>query len=197
MVLLKITVILPIKNVRGDYLANEGKSLEKHIEQSCKDLSIFYFRVRDVNPMALKPKFKTPQNKYDCLLHYNKNLFPIEMKSTKAKSISMDESMIKAHQIKSLKEATEFDNVIPGFILNFREPTNRAFFVHIDDFITYKNIAENQLDSTYNNKINKSSIPIGICEEIGVEIQNVKKQVNYRYYINKLLDELIAKYGGE
>jgi penicillin-binding protein-related factor A (putative recombinase) len=174
---------------------NEGKILEQSIEQSCSDQSIYFFRVRDVNPMALKPGFKVPQNKFDCLIFHKGHLFPTELKSTKAANISMKESMIKAHQIKSLKEATIYENVIPGFIFNFREPANRAFFIHIDDFITYQNIAENQLEHTYKSKINKSSIPIGICEEIGIEITNMKKQVNYRYYLNRMIDELIVRFG--
>jgi penicillin-binding protein-related factor A (putative recombinase) len=177
-------------------LSKEGKQFEKDVEQSSKDQSIFYFRVRDVNlPPDVRMRVKLPQNKYDCLLYYKGCLLPVEMKSTKDKNISMKEHMIKAHQIKSLKEATTYENVIPGFILNFREPTNRAFFIHIDDFITYQNIAENKLEHTYKSKINKSSIPIGICEEIGIEITNVKKQVNYRYYLNKMIDELIVRFG--
>lgn len=175
-------------------MAGEGKKLESSIEQCCSEQHVFYFRVRDVDPTAIKKGKSVPKNKFDAILFYKQNLFPIEMKSTKQKSISFDEKIIKSYQIKSLLEATEFDDVIPGFIFNFREPDNKAFFIHIKDFVAYKNIAENQLEHTYKSKINKSSIPIGICEEIGIEIHNVKKQVNYRYYINKLLDELIQKY---
>lgn len=176
------------------YIAGEGKNFESSLELSCKQQMVFYFRVRDVNPTAIKKGQSVPKNKFDALLFYKQRLFLIEMKSTKQKSFSFSESIIKSFQIKSLMEATKYDNVIPGFIFNFREPDNRAFFVHINDFITYKNIAENQLEHTYKSKINKSSIPLSICEEIGIEITNVKKKVNYRYYVNKLLDELISKY---
>jgi penicillin-binding protein-related factor A (putative recombinase) len=116
------------------------------------------------------------------------------MKSTKSKSISFSESIIKQHQIDNLLEASKFTGVISGFLFNFREPDNEAYFVDIHSFINYKNIAENQLEHTYQNKINKSSIPIGICREIGIEVHNVKKKVKYRYYLNKLFDELIEKY---
>lgn len=173
----------------------EGKQFEADLESSCNDQRIFYFRVRDVNPMALKKSFGIPKNKYDCLMYYKNYLFPMEMKSVNAKSIGLKENMIKAHQIKSLKEATKYDGVIAGFIFNFRKDENRAFFVHIDDFIKYKKCAEEGVcDITYKNKVNKSSIPIGICEEIGIEIKNSLKQKYYRYYINNLLDELINKY---
>lgn len=175
-------------------MSKEGKIFESSVEISAAEQSIFYFRVRDVNPMAIKPKFKLPQNKYDCLLYYKDHLFPIEMKSTKSKSISFSESIIKQHQIDNLLEASKYDGVISGFLFNFREPDNVAYFVDIHSFIKYKNIAENQLEHTYQNKINKSSIPIGIVREIGIELHNVKKVKKYRYYLNKLFDQLIQKY---
>jgi penicillin-binding protein-related factor A (putative recombinase) len=175
-------------------LSKEGKEFEQSIEQSCNEQNIFYFRVRDVNPMALKPKFKLPQNKYDSLMYYNDYLFTIEMKSTKSKSISFSESIIKQHQIDNLLESSKFDGVISGFLFNFREPDNKSYFVHINEFVKYKHIAENQLEHTYKSKINKSSIPIGICQEIGIELRNVKKVKKYRYYLKMLFDELIKKY---
>lgn len=173
---------------------NKGKEFENAIEVSCKEQKVFYFRVRDVNPMALKANFTVPKNKFDSLIYYKSFLFPIEFKSTKDNKFSFSESIIKKHQIESLKEAATYDGVIAGFLFNFREPENKVFFVHIDDFITYKNIAENKLDHTYKSRVNKSSIPIGICEEIGIEVTSVKKRTKYRYYINKLLNELINKY---
>jgi penicillin-binding protein-related factor A (putative recombinase) len=174
-----------------------GKSFETDIETSCSDQNIFYFRVRDVNlPPDVRMRVKIPQNRYDCILYHKGYLFPIEQKSTKDKSISFSESMIKAHQIKNLTDATKFSGVIPGFLFNFRLLNeNKCYFIHIDDFNTYKNIAENQFEHTYKSKINKSSIPIGICEEIGIEITNVKKKVNHRYYLNKMIDELIDRFG--
>ena len=36
---------------------------------------------------------------------------------------------------------------------------------------------------TYKNKVNKASIPIAICEEIGTEVRSMKKKVNYTYYL--------------
>lgn len=175
-------------------MTSEGKVFEQSIEESSKEQNIFYFRVRDVNPMAIKPNFKLPQNKFDSLLYYNDHLFTIEMKSTKGKSFSFSESIIKQHQIDSLLEASKFDGVISGFLFNFRIEGNPTYFVDINDFIKYKHIAENQLEHTYQNKINKSSIPLTICQEIGIELRNVKKVKKYRYYLKMLFDELIEKF---
>lgn len=179
-------------------MTKQGKEFEAAVETSCAEQGIFYFRVRDVNlPPDVRMRVKLPQNRYDCLVYYKDHLFPLELKSTQGKSISFSESIIKQHQIDNLKQATEYEGVIPGFLFNFREVEgNKTYFVHIDDFLIYKNIAENQLEHTYKNKVNKSSIPVAICEEIGVPVVNVKKVRKYRYYVNKLLDSLIIKTKG-
>ncbi|MGX9951558.1 hypothetical protein ACS9SB_0016175 [Bacillus subtilis] len=172
---------------------NQGKVFEANIEKSAADQKLFFYRIKDVNPMFLKRGAAVSKNKYDCFLFFKGYLFPFELKSTKNKSISFSEKIIKPQQIKYLKEATQYPNIIPGFLFQFREPVNKVYFVHIDDFLTYKNIAEKQLEHTYKNKVNKSSIPITICEEIGTEVRWMKKKVNYTYYLNKLCGELIKK----
>lgn len=174
---------------------NVGKLLESDIETSCQEQSIFYFRVRDVFiPPDLRNRIRTPTNKYDALIFRKPYLFPMELKSTKQKSISFSESIIKSHQITNLVEANKSEGVIAGFLMNFRNENNDTYFIPIDKFVEYKNIAENGLDHNYKSRVNKSSIPIGICEEIGVKLHSVKKKVKYRYFVNKLLDELIEKY---
>ena len=177
-------------------MANEGKQFEQSVETSCSEQGLFYFRVRDVNPMAIKKGQSVPKNKYDAIIYRKNYLFPVELKSTKSTRISMSESMIKAYQIKSLKEAATYEGVIAGFLFNYRLPENRVFFIHIDEFLKYQNIAENQIkDHEYISKVNKASVPIGICEEIGVEVKCLKKVKHYRFFINALIDELIEKYG--
>jgi len=172
---------------------NQGKVFEANIEKSAADQKLFFYRIKDVNPMFLKRGAAVSKNKYDCFLFFKGYLFPFELKSTKSKSISFSEKIIKPQQIKYLREATQYPNIIPGFLFQFREPENKVYFVHINDFLTYKNIAEKQLKHTYKNKVNKASIPIAICEEIGTEVRSMKKKVNYTYYLNKLCGELIKK----
>ncbi|CAM2142768.1 Holliday junction resolvase RecU [Paraburkholderia tropica] len=172
---------------------NQGKVFEANIEKSAIDQKLFFYRIKDVNPMFLKRGAAVSKNKYDCFLFFKGYLFPLELKSTKDKSIAFREEIIKAQQIKHLKVATQYPNIIPGFLFQFREPENKVYFIHINDFLTYKNIAEKQLKHTYKNKVNKASIPIAICEEIGTEVRSMKKKVNYTYYLNKLCGELIKK----
>jgi penicillin-binding protein-related factor A (putative recombinase) len=173
---------------------NEGKAFEEDLKKSAEEQSVFFYRIKDVPPTLLKPRAKVSQNDFDSFIYKKPNLFPIELKSTKNKSVSFSESIIKAHQIQALKESADYEGLISGFVFNFREPDNKAYFVHINDFLEYKNVAENELDHTYKSKVNKSSIPIGICEELGIEIRCVKKRTRYRYSVKKLLDELIKKY---
>ncbi|MEH7760203.1 Holliday junction resolvase RecU [Bacillus pumilus] len=186
-------LIIKYKERIGSLSTNLGKIFEANIQQSAKDQGLFFYRIKDVNPMAIKRNFGISKNNYDCFLYAKGVLFPLELKSTKSKSISFSESMIKSQQIKHLEAAAKYEGVLPGFLFNFREPENRVFFVHIKDFLTYKNIAEKQLAHTYKSKVNKSSIPIGICEEIGTEVRWMKKKVNYTYYINKMCENLISR----
>ncbi len=174
-------------------MSKEGKVFEKNVEDSCKAQKIFYHRLRDImiHP-DLRMRIRVPKNRYDAILFDQGYLFPLEFKSTKQKSISLKEEIIKAHQIESLLEATEYEQTIPGFILNFRESENFTCFIHIKDFVAYKEMAEgNRTNITYKSKINKSSIPIDICKEIGIEILNAKKKTNYFYDVKKLINKLI------
>ncbi|WP_251035367.1 hypothetical protein [Paenibacillus sp. ISL-20] len=139
---------------------------------------------------------RVTKNDYDCILFGQESLFALELKSTKQKSVSFDEKIIKQHQIDKLNEASSFDRVISGFIFNFREPDNRVFFVHIKDFIDYKYIAQNQIkEHNYKNKVNKSSISLAICEEIGLEIKGFKKRVKWHYHMKDFITEAINTYG--
>ena len=122
------------------------------------------------------------------------HLFTLELKSTKEKRVSFSESVIKQHQIDKLLEASEYDNVISGFLFNFREPDNKVYFVPIQDFIKYQYIAQNEIkEHEYISRVNKSSIPIGICNEIGIEIKGFKKRVKWHYHMKEFITEAIGK----
>jgi penicillin-binding protein-related factor A (putative recombinase) len=174
-------------------LNSSGKKFEKDIENSCKSQKIFYHRIRDVFlNQSIRKDVRLPQNKYDSLIFNQGYLFPIEFKSTGQKSISFDPKIIKPHQITNLQEATQYEGVIAGFVFNFREANNFTCFIYIDDFIKIKNIAEGKISNhTYRSKINKSSIGIDICREVGIEILNAKKKVHYFYDMKKLIQKLI------
>jgi penicillin-binding protein-related factor A (putative recombinase) len=178
-------------------LAKDGRDFEAEIETSCKEQRLFYHRIKDVFiPPDLRTRIRVPKNKYDSMIFYKNTLFPIEFKSIKAKSINIkDPKIIKPHQIEGLLEANTYEGTIPGFIINFRSCDNQTFFIHIKDFVEYRDcVLDGKCNRNYTHKKNEVSLPIGIAQEIGTEISNVKKKTNYRYYINKLLDQLIEKY---
>jgi penicillin-binding protein-related factor A (putative recombinase) len=183
-----------LQDWRTDYIANEGKILEQRFKECSKAQNVYFYRIKDTPPTMLKRNARTSPNVFDCFIFSKGYLFPTELKSTKGKSFSFSNKIIKEHQIESLKEAAQYDYLIPGFIFNFREPEDRTYFVHINDFLLYKDIAENQKEHTYKSKINEASIPIGICEEIGVQVKSVKARTRYTYYINKMCDDLIKKH---
>ncbi len=172
-----------------------GDRFQEDIANSCEKLEIFNHRIKDVTPNMLKSNIRVSPNKFDYFAYYKYYLFPMELKTTAGKSFSFSEKIIKPHQIKYLTKADKYDGVTSGFIFNFREYDNQTFFVHIDDFNTYKNIAENKLEHNYESKVNEASIPLDICNEIGYPVQSFKKKVRYHYIMNKLFDELINKYG--
>jgi penicillin-binding protein-related factor A (putative recombinase) len=174
---------------------NVGKSFEEDLKNSASEQGVFFYRIKDVNPMFLKPNTRVSKNDFDSFIYKYPNLFPVELKSSGQRSISFDEKIIKQHQIDALKEAAEYDGLIAGFIFNFREYDNFTCFIHINDFLEIQELSQSQIsEHRFKSKLNKSSIGLDICKEVGIEIHNVKKKVKYRYYINKLLDELIQKY---
>lgn len=174
---------------------NEGKLFEEDLKRSAADQHTFFYRIKDVPAMMLKPNSKVGKNDYDSFIYKKPNLFPVELKSTKSKSFSFSDKIIKDHQIKALRDAVQYDGIIAGFIFNFREYDNYTAFVHINDFIEIKEMSQKQITKhRFKSKLNKSSIGLDIVKEVGHEIKNTKKVKRYRYYIKALLDELIEKY---
>lgn len=176
-------------------MANAGKVFEEDLKKSGIEQHTYFYRVKDVPTTMLKPNAKVSQNDFDSFVYKFPNLFPIELKSTSKRSISFDNKIIKKHQIQALKEAAEHKGIISGFIFNFREYDNFTVFVHIKDFLEIQHLSQSQIsEHRFKSKLNKSSIGLDICKEVGIELHNVKKSKRYRYYVNKLLDELIEKY---
>lgn len=180
---------------------NQGKAFEEQVEASCEKLEIFHQRIKDVyiphNVRELLGRYKmhlpTSKNKYDFYIFDSGHLFALELKSVNAKSISVtDPKIIKPHQVEELHKASQYDNVIAGFLFNFRATEdNEVYFVPINKYIEYCDIATNGKEHTYESKVNKSSIPVGICEEIGIKIESRKKQVSYHYHMKDFIEKAI------
>ncbi|MCA1021468.1 Holliday junction resolvase RecU [Halobacillus litoralis] len=167
-------------------IGNDGRKFEEDMVKSAKAQNLFSLRIKDVNvPPHLRMKVKISKNPYDFLLYNKPFLFPMELKSTKEKSFSYEGTnpKIKPHQIEALENDSKHDGVIAGFLLNFREPENLVYFLHINDFNLYRN-----------SNPKKKSIPIKSVQELGFELRGVKKRTRYTYLIKELLDKLIKIY---
>ena len=176
-------------------MANAGKEFESDLKNSADKQGIYFYRIKDIPQIMLKANARVSQNDFDSFIYKYPNLFPIELKSTGQKSISFNNKIIKKHQIQALKEASEFDGIIAGFIFNFREYDNFTCFIHINDFLEIQYLSQKQISKhRFKSKLNKSSIGLDICKEVGTELHSEKKSKRYRYDVNKLLDEIIQKY---
>lgn len=66
-----------------------------------------------------------------------------------------------------------------GFVLNFRNHSNRTFFVNISDFLKYT------------SKLNKKSINIeDVIKMNPIEIQSELLRTNYHYNIDEFLEKI-------
>lgn len=173
-----------------------GNEFEDSFEASCRKAKVFFSRNRDVYiPPDLRKRIKVPKNLYDYFMFSKKTLFPLELKSTKEMNLPFKN--IKSHQLEALEAASKYSDTISGILINFRHETNRCFFIHINDFLQYKKVAEGKSENRYKSKINKSSIPYLICEEIGIEVRNTKLKVNYTYGVKELIEDCLEKYGNK
>lgn len=170
---------------------NVGKVFEESIKQSIPK-HILIIRLND-SPQAFKQSNLTrftPKNPFDyvCFNTKTKTLFCLELKSTSNKYMGFEDihsdeeqnSMIHKHQILGLLKCSAYENVVAGFLFNFRLSENElTYFMEINDF-------KKMCDS-----INKKSFNIMDAVLYGAKkIQGNKKRT--RWYWN--LDEFFESY---
>lgn len=163
---------------------NDGKVFENSFKESVPN-DCYYLRLKDPassfgdqGNSALRFSVSNP---FDVLLFSNPNLFTLELKSTKGTAFSFKGKtpMIKKNQVEGLTHASEFENVIAGFIFNMREPTNRTYFLDIKSFNKF-------VESTEKSSINEKDI----LSAGAIEIKSRLKKVKYSYYINEFIERL-------
>lgn len=92
---------------------------------------------------------------------------------------------IQWHQIEGLTKASEYDNVIAGFLLNFRLDSGEQllYFLNIKDF------------NKFRKKSNKKSFNImDITLNGGIKINGEKLKVNYRWNLDEFLNTQSKNY---
>ena len=174
-------------------MKNAGKIFEEDFSKSAPDYC-FVHRLNDTAQSynnSNETKFAW-NNKCDFFIFdTNKRLFwTLELKSTKYLSFSCqlseeedDNKMIKFHQIKSLREMSKYNNILSGFILNFRNEDigeQETYFLHIKDF-------DRMMSDIGKKSFNKKDI----LKYNAVKIDGRKKRVRFSWNI----DNFLCSYG--
>ena len=131
-----------------------------------------------------KYSHKNPYD-YEAFDSLHRIQYCLELKSVAQKYMSFQtdkyddkNAIIKWHQIDGLTKASEFQNVVAGFLLNFRLDNEEQFlyFLNIKDF--------NKLRKS----INKKSLNImDVILHGGIKINGKKLKVNYRWDLDEFL----------
>ena len=105
-------------------------------------------------------------------------LYLLELKSTKGKSLSLNN--IRKNQVDDLMAASEYANIVAGFVVNFAD-VEETYFMEIK-LVNYW---------YYEQRQNEKSIPIKEFKEKCIEIQAKKLKVNYRYTFKDLVEDCV------
>ena len=168
---------------------NPGKQFELAVKQSVPDY-ILLIRLND-SPQAFKQSNLTrftPKNPFDylCFNTHTKTLFCLELKTTSNKymgfeNIYNDEeqnAMIHAHQTKGLLKCSKYENVVAGFLFNFRlQDTELTYFMEV-------NLFQKMCDS-----INKKSFNLIDLSLYGAKkIEGFKKRTRWNWNLEEFFD---------
>lgn len=109
------------------------------------------------------------------------HFFCLELKSVAGKSISFertknDKGEIHYHQIEYLKSCLNYRNIIPGLIIDFRG-TDNTWFLNIKEW-------DDLINSISKKSFNESDLT---SYSHPLLISKKKLQVNYRYDVNKFI----------
>lgn len=158
-------------------LMNYGKRFENNFKSSIPS-SVYLYRLKDGSSSwggNEKVRFQ-PKNVCDFIMYSYPFLFMLELKSTKSKSLPL--SNIKENQIKGLNEAVKYNGIISGLLIEFREP-EKVYFLDINTLIIFLNRSQ------------RKSIPISFLEKEGIEIETMKKKINYKFNVEKMIKDVI------
>ena len=136
---------------------------------------VFFYRFRDGTSAWGGDQTNTrfqQSNMCDCMMFDGNNLYLLELKSHKGKSLPL--TAIRKNQIEELAKASTYQNVISGLVIHFAD-VGQTFFVKIQDILNFINDAE------------RKSIPLIWCERFGIRINGELKKVNYKWHIDELL----------
>lgn len=165
-------------------MKNQGKVFENNFRLSIpKTPNVFYYRLKDTASSYYGGneflRFSQSNIADAFLLHTNNqfnitHLLILELKSHKGKSLPF--SAIRENQLKEMFIASEYRKVLP-FLIVFFSDIERCFALPIQKVVALK------------QEGTRKSIPLEYFEEQGTEIEVIKLRTNYRYNIEKFLEE--------
>lgn len=155
-------------------MTGTGKIFETYFRRSIPK-EVYFYRFKDGTSSwdGGKARFQV-KNIADCELFYNGKLFILELKSTKGKSLPYKN--IRQSQIDELSRASEYKDIICGFVIDFSE-LNECYFIKISQFNEYK------------NKASRNSLPIDYLRENAVKIGVELIRKHKRYAVSDILGE--------
>lgn len=177
---------------------NIGKRFEEDFKKSVPTSSLL-IRLQDPPQSFAKSENTKFSHKNPCdflLFDCEHRVFvPIELKTTKNKSISFDDiniedkqnGMIHKHQIIGLTGFSKYDNVVAGFLFNFRDEKSgleRCYFQNVKDF------------NAMVQKINKKSFNELdlLTDGNAIKLNGNVKRSRYHWDIDSLLNDITIKY---
>lgn len=121
------------------------------------------------------------------MLFDGERFYTFELKSVGTSGLSFerakeDKGVIHKYQIDSLLKFSKYNNVVSGFLLDFRL-SDTTYFLKIDEFINMANSIEKK-------SFNEKDL-LKYCSPITIEKKKMK--VNYKYNVCKLLEEIKAQ----
>jgi recombination protein U len=163
-------------------MKNKGKVFENNFRLSIpKTPNVFYYRLKDTASSYYGGneflRFSQSNIADAFLLNTSEkatHLLILELKNHKGKSLPYN--AIRENQLNEMLKASEYNNVVPLLIVFFID-IERCFSLHIVKVMKF--IQESE----------RKSIPIEYFEEEGTEIEVIKLRTNYRYNIEKFLEE--------
>lgn len=156
-------------------MKNNGKRFENEFKKSVP-LEFWYYRFRDGTASYNRGENTRFQanNICDCQVMAYDKLYLFELKNTQGTSLPIGN--IKNNQIEGLSEITH-PKIKAYFIICFREK-ERCFGVEA------KKVKEFIEEGT------RKSIPLQWCIDNGIEIEMIKKKINYKYNLLKFFMEV-------
>ena len=169
-------------------MANPGKVFEADLKASIPD-GVLIYRLPD--PAAAfggsgNLRF-SKKNPFDFIIWNPERmyLYALELKSVSGKSVSFertkeDNGIIHKHQIDGLTEWSQYDRVVAGFIIEFRNEET-TMFLNIDTFHELEKVIDKK--SFHRGDLDAHGLPYAI-------IPQKKLRVHNRYDMEKFLEEV-------